>query len=280
MARASKLPRRKNKSTSLSTKQLAVLPIAPLSEEEERDLLHLERKVERAFFIAGLSLKELRERRLYRATHATFEEYCRDRFGFTRQAANYLIAGALVFENLTTIGCQILPTAERQVRPITSLKETEQVIAWEAAVAEAGDCVPSSRIVKEVARRIKEKNQPPIPFQVGEICLIIAKDNPDLRGKSGCWCVVREVYEFSVWVSTWDNEYTLRPEHLKSLGYSTAERKQIENIGFRMTALDETGKLDEAALWILNGLARIKRPSLTDLEEKLLNLLEREFEID
>nr|WP_322667302.1 hypothetical protein [Dendronalium sp. ChiSLP03b]MDZ8209558.1 hypothetical protein [Dendronalium sp. ChiSLP03b] len=44
-----------------------------LTEDEQRDRLHLERKVERAFFEAGKALMELRDRRLYRATHKTFE---------------------------------------------------------------------------------------------------------------------------------------------------------------------------------------------------------------
>lgn len=103
------------------------------------DRLHLERRVERAFFEAGKALTELRDRRLYRSTHKTFEEYCRDRFGHSRQQSNYLIAAANVYENLTTIGCQnvvdenlttnrsqILPTSEGQVRPMTKLKPQQQ----------------------------------------------------------------------------------------------------------------------------------------------------------
>ncbi len=277
----SKKRRRKKKprTATNSAPSLSILPLPPLSEDEERDLLHLERRVERAFYEAGTSLGEIRDRRLFRNSHATFEEYCRERFNFTRQAANNLIAGASVFEILTTNGCQILPTAERQVRPITSLDEDEQVIAWSAAVEEAGNRVPSSRVVKEVVRRIKDKEGVPTPFQVGEVCQIIAKDNPELRGKSGCWCIISEVYEFSCLVHTWDNEYTLHPQHLKTLGYSTEECSKIEIIGERMTTLYETGKLDDAALWILNGLARIKQPSLTDLQEKLLSFLEKEYEI-
>ncbi|MGK7949775.1 MAG: hypothetical protein AB4368_13540 [Xenococcaceae cyanobacterium] len=177
-----------------------------------------------------------------------------------------------------TNGCQILPTAERQVRPITSLDEDERVIAWEAAVEEAGNRVPSSRVVKEVVRRIKEKNRVPIPFQVGEVCQIIAKENPELRGKSGCWCIISEIYEFSCLVNTWDNEYIVRPEHLKSLGYSTDECQQMFMCWERMTRLHETGELDEAAVWILNGLAKIKQPSLTELQEKLLSFLSKEYE--
>ena len=105
----------------------------------------------------------------------------------------------------------------------------------------------------------------------------MALDNPELRGKSGCWCIVSEVYEFSCLVNTWDNEYILRPEHLQSLGYSTDECKQMESIGVRMTLLHQTGKLDEAALWVLNGLAKLKTAYLTLLEEKLLALLELEY---
>lgn len=80
--------------------------IDELSYEEERDRLHLERKVERAFYEAGRALRELRDRRLYRSTHKTFEAYCQERFGFSRIAAHYKIAAIEVVENLLTNGYQ------------------------------------------------------------------------------------------------------------------------------------------------------------------------------
>ncbi|MGF2037327.1 MAG: hypothetical protein RMZ43_018735 [Nostoc sp. CmiVER01] len=83
--------------------------VPELTEQEQSDRLHLERRVERAFFEAGKALTELRDRRLYRSTHKTFEDYCRDRFGHSRQKSNYLIAAADVYENLTTNCCQNLP---------------------------------------------------------------------------------------------------------------------------------------------------------------------------
>jgi hypothetical protein len=73
---------------------VSAVEVPELTPEEERDRLHLERKVERAFYEAGKALMELRDRRLYRSTHRTFEEYCRDRFGHSRQQSNYLIAAA------------------------------------------------------------------------------------------------------------------------------------------------------------------------------------------
>ncbi len=98
-----------------------------MTEQEIRDRLHLERKVERAFFEAGKALAELRDRRLYRSTHGTFEEYCKDRFGYNRSRFYQLIDAAAVVDNLHKCPpfVDILPTAEGQVRPLTKL-ETEQ----------------------------------------------------------------------------------------------------------------------------------------------------------
>lgn len=277
MAQSKKQWRKRRKSASSKSSELAVIPIAPLTVEEESDRNSLERKVERAFYEAGMALMELRDRRLYRTTHATFEEYCRDRFDYTRRRPYQLIEAAQIYDNLSEKCVKflhILPTKEGQVQPLSQLERESQPLAWETAVEEAGGKVPTGRIVKEVVQRIKDETSAPVPFRVGEVCQIIAKDNTELRGKSGCWCIVSEVYEFSCLVSTWNSEYLLRPENLKSLGYSSDECKQMENLGVRMTELYETGKLDEAALWVLNGLAKLKTPYLTILESKLLALLE------
>ncbi len=78
-----------------------VIETEELTPDEERERLYLERKVERAFYEAGKALQSLRDRRLYRSTHKTFEEYCRDRFGFERRHPYRLIDAADVVDNLT-----------------------------------------------------------------------------------------------------------------------------------------------------------------------------------
>ncbi|MGL4881179.1 MAG: hypothetical protein ACRC8K_08950, partial [Waterburya sp.] len=243
----SKKPWQKRRKSAASNNELTILPIDPLTVSEESDRNSLERKVERAFYEAGMALMELRDRRLYRSTHNTFEEYCRDRFDYTRRRPYQLIEAAQIYDNLSgkcVKFLHILPTREGQVQPLSKLERESQPLAWETAVEEAGGKVPTGRIVKDVVQRIKDETSAPVPFRVGEVCQIMAKDNPELRGKSGCWCIVSEVYEFSCLVSTWNNEYLLRPENLKSLRYSTDECKQMENLGVRMTELYETGKLD------------------------------------
>ena len=139
------------------------MPIDPLTIEEEKARFSLERKVERAFYEAGTALRELRDRRLYRSTHVTFEEYCRERFDFTRRRPYQLIEAAQIYDNLID-KCEpiapVLPTKEGQVRPLSELNTEEQPIAWEAAVKQAGGKVPTGRIVNDVVKRMKDIDTP------------------------------------------------------------------------------------------------------------------------
>jgi hypothetical protein len=270
-----------------------------LTPEEERQRLFWERKVERAFYEAGTALKELRDRRLYRSTHKTFEEYCRDRFGYSRRKMDYLISGSEVFENLQTrtigsqsdrdetrtigsqsdrdetrtIGSQILPISERQVRPLTQLEPDQQREVWQQAVEAAGGKVPSGRIVKDIVQRIRERTKIPIPYRVGDVCEILIKDNPELRGLGGCWCIVIEVREFSCLVRTWNGEYTVREENLRDLQYSPDHRQNMQQLSDRLVHLRSLGE-EETVRAILETLGSLKRPYLNPWEEKLLEFLE------
>ena len=139
--------------------------ILSLTEKAERD--SLERTVQQAFFIAGKALKQLRDKRLYRETHATFEAYVRDRFDFTRAAAYYLINAAEVVDNLkcqqfvdTNIDTTIMPTKESQCRSLAPLAPQEQQKAWYKAVELAGNKVPSARIVKKAVKEISSVDNP------------------------------------------------------------------------------------------------------------------------
>ena len=131
----------------------------PLTLEEENERLRLERQVEKAFYQAGLALQTLRDQKLYRSTHKTFQEYCQDRFGFTKRSAYYLINAVEIVDNLKK--CEpmvhILPTNERQCRPLKSLKPEQQGEVWNKAVAKAKGKVPSGKIVKEVVQQLKNK---------------------------------------------------------------------------------------------------------------------------
>ncbi|MCW5319417.1 hypothetical protein GTQ43_39420 [Nostoc sp. KVJ3] len=268
--------------------------VEELSETEERDRLHLERRVEKAFFEAGKALAELRDRRLYRSTHSTFEEYCKDRFGFERRHPYRLIEAAGVVDNLIKMcpnwtqneieddpatvhsdQVQILPTSEGQVRPMTKLEPQQQQEVWQQAVELAGGKVPTGRIVKDVVQRIMERTKIPNTYQIGEVCQILAKDNPELRGKGGCWGIVNHVGEFSCTVKTWDGEYTVGLQHMKSFNYLPAECEQMQVICDRISRV-YSSELEESVQRFLESLGKLNRAYLTALEEKLLRVLESE----
>ncbi|WP_306415006.1 MULTISPECIES: hypothetical protein [unclassified Calothrix] len=121
------------KQQDVVTIDVTAVEVPELTPEEQSDRLHLERKVERAFFEAGKTLAELRDRRLYRSTHRTFEEYCRDRFGYNRSRSYQLIDAAIVVDNLTECPqiVDILPTAEGQVHQLTKLQPQQQQEVWQ-----------------------------------------------------------------------------------------------------------------------------------------------------
>ncbi|MHC5778780.1 hypothetical protein [Nostoc sp.] len=274
-----------------ATITVAAVEIPELTQEEQSDRLHLERRVERAVFEAGKALAELRDRRLYRSTHSTFEEYCKDRFSYTHRHVNYLIAGSLIVDNIKmgtnssqnesqdemgTNSSQILPTSEVQVRPLAKLEPQQQPEAWQQAVEQAEGKVPSGRIVKDVVQRIMERTKVPNTYQIGEVCQILAKDNPELRGKGGCWGMVTRVNDFSCTVKSWDGEYTVALQHLKSYHYLPAECEQMREICDRISRVYSRG-LEESVQKFLEMLGKLNRAYLTALEEKLLNVLELEI---
>lgn len=139
--------------------KVEITVLESLSIEEESERLRLERKVEKAFYEAGLSLKILKERKLYRSTHSNFRDYCQERFGFKKSAVYYLISAVDIVDNLKKCPPLVdtFPTSERQCRPLKSLKPKQQQEAWKMAVEKAGGKVPTAKIVREVVDRLEPK---------------------------------------------------------------------------------------------------------------------------
>jgi hypothetical protein len=281
-----------------------IVVTSELTTDEWRDRIFLERQVERAFYAAAKALKELRDRRLYRSTHSTFEDYCRSRFGFTHRHVNYLIAGSSVVDNLLgtigsqiqnldetgtngsqienpdemgTIGSQILPTSERQVRPLVPLEPEQQRLAWQQAIEQAGGKIPSGRIVQDIVDKIRDRTKVPNPYRLGEICTLLPKDNPELKGKSGCWGVITHVGDYSCTLETWDAEYTVKIEHLKSVELLDNDCQFMQQLCVRLRRLHEIENRDSAVDWLCLGLGKQPKPYLSPLQEKLLADVEQEY---
>ncbi|MDO8615306.1 MAG: hypothetical protein Q7T33_06165, partial [Dehalococcoidia bacterium] len=96
---------------------------AALTSTERGELEHLERTVEqgRAVFVAvGAALTAIRDRRLYRETHATFEAYLRERWDMSRPYAYQIIAATQVASDVSAIA-DIVPQSESVARPLARL---------------------------------------------------------------------------------------------------------------------------------------------------------------
>jgi phage N-6-adenine-methyltransferase len=119
-------------------------------------LAALEAVIERGlqtFVEVGNALLEIRDSRLYRESHATFEEYCRERWGWSRQRANQLIDAAGVMQNLTTM--VVTPKTERQTRELIGLESELQREVWQAAVRLSKTGQPTAREIGGVIARLK-----------------------------------------------------------------------------------------------------------------------------
>lgn len=126
-----------------------------LAKGEAATLAECEAVIERGmetFVEVGNALLTIRESKLYRATHATFDSYCRERWGWSRIRAHQLIDASKVVQEMgETLTMVNKPTTERQARPLVELPKAERADAWKEAV-ERSNGKPTAKVVQEVVR--------------------------------------------------------------------------------------------------------------------------------
>lgn len=106
------------------------------------------------FMEVGGALSRIREAKLYRAQFGTFEDYCQERWGMTRQSANRMIAAAKTVGNLEPIG-SILPATESQARPLTRLEPEQQAAVWQTVVETAPNGKVTAAHVESVVSQVQ-----------------------------------------------------------------------------------------------------------------------------
>jgi hypothetical protein len=148
-------------STALSI--LDATPDTALSTAEMADrerLVGVVRRFVAMSFEAAEALAQLRDRKLYRSTHPTFESFCRDVFDLGRSQAYRLIdhqrsvkvlSAAADTDGPMTIP---LPTAVNQTKPLAGLPDETVVKVWKVATEDAGGGVPTEVQVKSARAKI------------------------------------------------------------------------------------------------------------------------------
>jgi hypothetical protein len=134
----------------------------PLSKAEKKDLTRFEDEIGKAldrardgFIEAGTKLARIRDARLYRETHATFEDYCLQRWGISRPRAYQLINAA----------CLPLVDNERQARVLLGLDSGDCQTIVEIAKADgplSGSALLTAKdmLAKAVQEAEATKGQP------------------------------------------------------------------------------------------------------------------------
>jgi hypothetical protein len=137
----------------------------PLTSDEAERLLECETVIEKGFQTfteVGNVLSEIRDKRLYRQSYETFEDYCRGRWNKSKTHVNRLIAAAEVVRNLTPMG--VIPASERQIRPLAKLEPDAQRGAWEEATKTNPN--PSARDVEQAVKTVLTADEIIEPVQL------------------------------------------------------------------------------------------------------------------
>ena len=143
---------------------------APISAAEIKDFKRLDLAVQKglaAFIECGIALKEIKDRKLWKAgNHKTWEDYCIGVAGLSKSYALRIVKGAEIATELTerlpigNPGNWIIPRSESQVRPLIILDDVERkVAAWTSAVEKAGGHQPTAIHVQDAVIKVLAQDQ-------------------------------------------------------------------------------------------------------------------------
>lgn len=117
----------------------------------------------KTFVQVGEALEAIRDARLYRESHDTFEAYCKERWGFSRVQAHRLIEAS---ETVTALPIGNKITTESQARELAKVEPDRRQEVIERATEATGG--------RLTAKAIKEASRPP-----AEVLEIVDEAEPE-----------------------------------------------------------------------------------------------------
>jgi hypothetical protein len=132
---------------------------SPLSPDEMALLAEYEKDIDdslEGFLLVGQRLSEIKDKKLFRATHGSFDRYCRERFGFGRIYAKRVISASKCVENLKSvpIGTVCTPVNEAQARTISNLSAKDQVKVAKRTKKNIGDRDPTTKDFEDAKSQV------------------------------------------------------------------------------------------------------------------------------
>jgi len=116
--------------------------MSALTVNERARLEACEKSIEQGiavFVEVGRALTEIRDSKLYRVSHKTFEAYCKDRWEIGRSRAYDLIDQAKVTETLSAAGIDLSDASDISVRDARALKDDPSAAIAVKSRVEAGE---------------------------------------------------------------------------------------------------------------------------------------------
>lgn len=213
-----------------------------LSPVEETRLTVLETVIDQGrqtFIEVGNALLEIRDSRLYRQTHGTFEAYCTSRWDFTYQRAYQLIEAARVSTMV-----EIAPANERQARELAPLLGDAVRLreAW-AEANENGDAT-AAKVRESVAKRLPGPREAQ-RIAIAENRVVVGTDgyytptshiDADTR-----WQIIRE------WAQAIERELPDDPADIPIPEYATGLEESAERVREYVTRFLMIRRHEEAA---------------------------------
>jgi hypothetical protein len=145
-----------------------------LTAQEGEALAELEQVIERGlttFVDVGNALLTIRDERLYRADYATFEDYCRERWGLSRPRAYQLIDAANTVSTIVDTGLPA-PANEGQARELARVPEEQRAEIWQQTLDATGGR-PTAAAIRQTyqpdPQAVIEATEPdPLPAPIAE----------------------------------------------------------------------------------------------------------------
>jgi len=205
---------------------LATIEPATLTMDEQEELLDHESIIEQSqavFVEVGNALMAIRDARLYRATHASFEAYLAERWPAISKRRGYQLIDA------AAIAKEIPITNERQARALKNVPIETAKQAYQAA-AQASNGAPSGKAIEQALQPEKHASGLPVDFAAYEAralaCnLRLIKDgmeyyvtgSPDGRRSSSQWSTIKSFIDAS------EKTYQLQAQALAATQLQQAE---------------------------------------------------------
>jgi hypothetical protein len=150
--------------------------LVKLDTTQSAQLASLENRIEQglaSFIEVGEALSAIRESKLYRATHGTFEEYCREKWSMSRFYVNLTIRAS---DTVKTLPAKMVTmvTSERQARELSRVEPARRVEVIERAQVATGGKITAAAI-KEAAVEVVEAPAKRERFVMPNLGLFIAR---------------------------------------------------------------------------------------------------------